>query len=158
MKVEELRVGNFVSVARHESAVKIIHPQWVYIEGNLVNNSYDQVEPIPLTEKWLEGFGFENQDDEIDYSEFEFNGVIIHGQGHYQQSPFLFRHESLHITDRQIEIKYVHQLQNLYFALTGEDLTLRAAPPKPKCDHEWTFIGTVSDEHCHKCGEWGNID
>ena len=33
--------------------------------------------------------------------------------------------KSLHPDGYDIEIKYVHQLQNLYFAFTGEELELR---------------------------------
>ena len=33
--------------------------------------------------------------------------------------------ESFEIEDKNINIKYVHQLQNLYFALTGEELTIK---------------------------------
>ena len=118
----ELRIGNIV-----------LHPpksrdEWFEINVTAVhilsaaNGMFFQ--PIPLTEERLLKFGFKNTDNEIDYSDFVKSHVSINGCGSDKQEPFSF---VLYINYREhkIEIKYVHQLQNLYFALTGEELQLQ---------------------------------
>ena len=65
---------------------------------------------IPLTEDWLIKFGYTKEG-----SNFWFIGHIV---WEYDDGVF--------ICDKNgITLKYVHQLQNLYFALTGKELTLQ---------------------------------
>ena len=77
-------------------------------------------EPIPLTEEWLLKFGFEKSGGGLylTYETFEMyyiNGVL--GLSARVSDP----NEGYIDT----KIKYVHQLQNLHFALTGEELTIK---------------------------------
>ena len=69
--------------------------------------SYYEIDSILLTDSWLERFGFE-------YSEiltvWTLSGSII-------LSDFKFVLGLQHV-----QIEYVHQLQNIYFALTGVEL------------------------------------
>ena len=77
------------------------------------------ISPIPLTHEWLERLGFKYTDTpDDDYSK---NGITIYG------SPFedYWRVEQINhigMGQKPPKIKYVHQLQNLFFALTGEEL------------------------------------
>lgn len=77
-----------------------------------------QMSPIALTSKWLDHLGFKERSIRID----KYSGVRIQENGRY---------EFMDYTDGQIvsswdnRIEYVHQLQNLYFALCGEELTLK---------------------------------
>jgi len=74
----------------------------------------ENIEPIPLTEEWLLKFGFE-----IKQGRFgnEYWGKINLYTSSDKKIVFCF--------DGYLKgIKYVHQLQNLYFALTGNELTL----------------------------------
>ena len=77
---------------------------------------YMNIEPIPLTEEWLSKFGFENafadKWDGMEWMPCEF----INGKLYY--TPDMHHHASKGIEN-------VHQLQNLYFALTGEELTIK---------------------------------
>ncbi len=90
--------------------------------------------PIPLTEEWLEKFGFEwkaeKQTWRIEYRiPFVDDGkrISIHvwedeGMGIWGVTLW----EVVPIDDvTPTVIKYVHQLQNLYFALTGQELTIK---------------------------------
>jgi hypothetical protein len=120
MKAEELRIGN---------AVKPIHPQYneKYIETesityNAINvyfreYSIDEIEPIPLTEEWLKKFGFQ-----ITYKQ-------------YLQPPnwlnalrtFRIKFNTHYCIVKGLngtEYKYVHELQNLHFVLTGNEIEL----------------------------------
>lgn len=131
MKAEELRLGNLVSNInpRHNDSILTIESIGDNHEVNVFYRKYllSELEPIPLTEEWLFKFGFYLRDgfsntfklnvekhqydcSEITYSEKE--GLFRFSNGQ-QKGTTLIPH-----------IKYVHQLQNLYFALTGEELTL----------------------------------
>ena len=118
MKPESLRIGNYVTRAMKnhidKKDIKKVLP------GDLVSFDDYIFEPIPLTEEWLKDFGFESKNKKI---------------GWYKKEGFLFtlRLQKNNILSVQfisnglhkvlIEIKYVHSLQNLYFALTGKELT-----------------------------------
>lgn len=80
-------------------------------------HAYDSLYPIPLTEEWLLKFGFEK--DWTGYALEDKNSLSfsVTKNGAYLAC---WLDRSLGIT-----IKYVHQLQNLYFALTGEELTIK---------------------------------
>ena len=119
INAKELRLGNYVS---HLGVKK------VYAVQRLVNDSYciidhdkdcapncDNIEPIPLTEDWLEKFGFEQN---------EVWGSGWHLPNMEVQIGSEFRCFYMDSVD-DVSVKYVHQLQNLYFALTGEELTIK---------------------------------
>lgn len=78
------------------------------IEDYCYFTNYCKLIPIPLTEEWLFKFGFEGSD--ID------NYSIELSNGNF------FILDSLDPIARNIF--YVHQLQNLYFALTGKELIM----------------------------------
>jgi hypothetical protein len=109
MKANELRIGNFIYNDRNE----IFKVNWIteIIESR-------QSTAIPLTEEWLLKFGFEKLS----------NGWLrlhICNDWSYLYWDRLAGLE-LSVNKQGIHfshIKYVHQLQNLYFALTGEELT-----------------------------------
>lgn len=97
---------------------------------------YDHLQPIPITEEWLIKFGF--TDNPIawhkDISTFplkEFMVISVSlNQGVMIRCGDLNRWREADdvISIINTDIKgplYVHQLQNLYFALTGEELTPR---------------------------------
>jgi hypothetical protein len=74
--------------------------------------------PIPLTEEWLLKFGFDyyksNNSYQLDTKlGFSIWGRIISGFNVYYESDEIGE-----------TFKYVHQLQNLIFALTGNELTM----------------------------------
>ena len=81
-------------------------------------------QPIPLTEQWLFDFGFNRKDygeDSYKYwiginpvtHDWLFDLTWLGGEEYI----YPFYRNGFH------EVKSVHQLQNLYFALTGEELT-----------------------------------
>jgi len=111
MNAQELRIYNYVqnSITGGEFAVNVDEIRRIYL------NQYRYIEPIPLTEEWLLKLGAKlNQDNKsfFDLGDFSFTkleeGFIAWHRGH-----------ALGIT-----IQYVHSLQNLYFALTGQELTI----------------------------------
>lgn len=77
-------------------------------------------DPIQLTEEWLVKFGFEKAQDE-QYLKLDVSiGLIIIWLG------YLAIEVNGYITSiSEKEQIYVHELQNLCFALTGKELTLK---------------------------------
>jgi len=115
MKANELRIGNKFILPNGEIGTISYH------EIRLMSISLDPInyKPIPLTEEWLLRFCFKK----VRYEKYAhekldklkaYPHVIKDGYGFYIQGAYTLPN-----------IKYVHQLQNLYFALTGEELKIQ---------------------------------
>ena len=119
MNAQELRIYNYVrnSITGGEFAVNADEIRRIYL------NRYSVIEPIPLTEEWLLKFGFERH--HSDYS----NSVIyikdVPNNNEFKWGVYPLELGSGFIINKSKNLKYVHQLQNLYFALTGEELTIK---------------------------------
>lgn len=146
MKQTELRIGNIVTVdnPKYHPQLKGVLLRVTGIQEQVISNkieycvqlehinkkantyyqTYSQfveyIKPVALTEHWLLDFGFKNEN------------------GYYSKGAFLisladdascfFKDGRVYFNSRVIienQSKYVHQLQNLYFTLTGEDLILK---------------------------------
>lgn len=114
MEAKELRIGNIIK--RKGIIVNADHQSFY----DLIRYP-DQYEPIPLTEDWLFRFGFDWDSDivneEIGHQWYEFKSLKLD----LVNNNFVYVGWQLPV----LQIKYVHQLQNLYFALTGEELNLK---------------------------------
>ena len=80
------------------------------------------IEPIPLTEEWLIKFGFRYYNNHI-YVFPNNDSLRLWGFSWNVQQYLMGLDEFVDIPTPSI--KYVHQLQNLYFALAGEELTIK---------------------------------
>ena len=119
MKANELRVGNWVSIlGLHNGQIETIDFASSYIEGS--DYKFKELSPIPLTEEWLEKFGFEKITDTPN----------IYGRHFYRLNEVEIFWDSDGVgwlpfglgVGKSVDFKYVHTLQNLYFALTGAEL------------------------------------
>lgn len=125
MNASELRIGNYLEISlKSGQGRKLINKigcqDIVRIFENIGSVNY---EPIPLTEEWLLKFGFEKfnpypfkeywsiNDFEIEIHGDKFPVRIDGGESAPHLTQFIGHNT-----------KYVHQLQNIYFALTGEEL------------------------------------
>lgn len=120
MKSNELRIGNYIyslETQNHQRITGLLEEQPFFDAITFDYPNYDEIEPIPLTEEWLLKFGFEKKGKRISKGWFylwDENGIIV------------FALAEMHNEIGQyLNIKHVHQLQNLYFALTGEKLTIK---------------------------------
>jgi len=114
MKNTELRIGNYVEI--YGKVEKVVDVMCDCVNTlNIEGAHYGLVNPIPLTEGWLEKFGFEKH---------EFDNVY----------PPQYRCKSRLIVVRDgcfvdygtsVQLKYVHKIQNLCFELTGEELKIK---------------------------------
>lgn len=142
MKANELRIGNWVLIPMSLDGV-VIPSFEKQVRGIGLFGGIDFTEPqfpgdliipavhcagIPLTEKWLLKFGFEcwNECDEDGYAFYVLHNVID-GTSNFEVS--LKNCKSYPSIDENCiywgKTFYVHTLQNLYFALTGEELTIK---------------------------------
>ncbi len=105
MTVAELRINNWYK------NMSIDNPFNQIKYGHEIDYVAVYCEPIPLTREWILNFGFQEK-----YSEkriyFRIKGMLIEVKN---GSKFYYNN---------IHLKHVHQLQNLYFALTNEELKI----------------------------------
>lgn len=113
IKPEELRIGNCV-VGDGDAKKRLV------IVG------FDELEyahlfsPIPLTEEWLLKFGFKKEDEYNFIKELRLGYKLRVEAVEGLYSVRINSGDSIgYINSR---IKHVHQLQNLYFALTGKEI------------------------------------
>jgi hypothetical protein len=78
------------------------------------------IEPIPLTEEWLLKLGFKRIKKGIGWDKLSDGKLILVEVPTNKGNIVAFNYDA----DKYNYLKYVHQLQNLYFALTGVELQL----------------------------------
>lgn len=94
------------------------------------NEFMDGIEPINLTEQWLIDFGFEKEvlsDNSAYYYKFKFKNekycdLSIISEDKDENG---FLEVALSPYEDFFRYKYVHELQNLVFAITGKELELK---------------------------------
>jgi hypothetical protein len=125
MKPQELRIGNYVN---HNSfgISKITGILEDDLRVDYDNNNYwdycKYIEPIELTEEWLLKFGFKAERSTV-YLKLKYSTNVSDYVLYNRETK-----ELLFVKDNQLWLckhEYVHHLQNLYFALVGEELTIK---------------------------------
>lgn len=121
MEANELRIGNLVHLdlgLPHLSVHAIMA-----LDFYAINETISIIHPIPLTEEWLLKFGFKKEvHSSISSSStwLYLPDFPLRKSGGFA-NPMYF---SLGTYDG-IKIYSVHQLQNLYYALTGDELCIK---------------------------------
>jgi len=123
MKAKELRIGNFLRTPNGINHVSGIQDREV-VEVGEIGYVIEMVKPIPLTEEWLLNFGFETYTTEKSKVYKLGNFMVTYVlKGRFAGNKYL---KAFNISFSEFgHIKHVHTLQNLYFALTGEELQIR---------------------------------
>lgn len=122
---KELRIGNYVD---HLGDIEIIDRLGSdFVGTNKATDATEDVEGIPLNEEWLLKFGFDKFDGPS-FTQYQICHKINQFEG-YEKHSFLVNRKGERIDwvhkGSGAELKHVHQLQNLYFALTGEELKIK---------------------------------
>ena len=120
MKAKELRIGNLIF--KNNDIYEISSLFFVDLHDGLIresyNNNYD-IKPIPITEEWLLKFGF-IKDMAWTYSiELINNNRLVYYLG---EKGWSIGHKNYSDFTNLI---YIHEVQNLYFAITGTELKLK---------------------------------
>ena len=135
MNTKELRLGNFINrrywnsepnnekYCTEVNVVTWISPSNINVSPIISKEKFriakDDILPAELTEYWVRKFGFthiENKTYIIDDGNYEvqfFDDCIRFYIAAYMDSP------------PSVEIKYIHELQNLYFFLSGKELKIK---------------------------------
>lgn len=134
MKIQELRIGNWYLSTKFQIPVICemgdMYEIYMRADGSADYTVDDIFQPIPLTEEWLKKFGFKQTDEGAGFVAFHFWTNLI-GEDrlylrHYVMGGFIWGFNHFEELGQPIDIEYVHQLQNLYFALCGEELTVKS--------------------------------
>jgi hypothetical protein len=143
---KELRIGNYVKgkyidLSDNEPVeviTKIIgidsvgfseYSVWVEDRNNNKTESYENLEPITLTEEILLRLGFNGDrysceyiyTDVIIYGEFTKENISVSVNPVTGKYSFLWMNYNL----LRMDVLYVHQLQNIFYSLTGKELTFK---------------------------------
>ena len=125
MKANEFRIGNYVNEKYWSEVTKTFDYSLIIVNAiyktHIVcqdDSAYnlDDIEPIKLTEEILLKCGFWQYGS--DKKAFEIHDVIIS----FTEKKIWIAQSGAHEAEVNL-VEYLHQLQNLYFALTNEELT-----------------------------------
>ena len=120
MKEQDLRIGNVVLFNGVESTMTG-HNFFGFgrtFKDGVTALEYFNIKPIPLTEEWLLKFGFNDlQDNSYEFWKSSI-WCLLFENGKYE---VYYGSMCLGLPI----LKSVHQLQNLYHALTGEELIIK---------------------------------
>ncbi len=142
MKAEELRIGNWVwEDYGGEYIVSVVSQHSLCLQkpkGLSGSYLYKDIKPIPLTEEWLVNFGFVLNHKNVEthskgysiYNKEAYLDIFIRvrpSEKYFHDFFSVFNHSMCNPIELNFirKVKHVHQLQNLYFALTGKELTLK---------------------------------
>ena len=132
VEVRELRIGNFIL---HDD--KICEVCAIYSNGLMDISPIDSyivkernnilIEPIPITEELLSRCGFEKR--EIVNVDTEHQYIYHHKEFGFISCNFAYcindtndYSEYDNVLELSLPLKHLHQLQNIYFDLTGKEL------------------------------------
>ena len=125
MQKNELMIGNLVNYQNLTYSVYGITGECVILQDALTNKvvPFNELSPVSLTEHWfLEfGFAFKKTEKSNSYSKDSFRANFV-TDGRFKGKMFLIYANAMNWADCDVNL-YVHKLQNLYFSLTGEDIT-----------------------------------
>ncbi len=139
MKASELRIGNWIHSPisdplmprpiKGDFKVEAWHIHAMF-QFELVSDMWDNAIPIPISTGWLKKLGFlsvreEDNNGNLNYWNKEKDASVdVEPTISTNKIEHLFYYR-VHEKVRRKPLQYVHQLQNLYFALTGKELEIK---------------------------------
>ncbi len=160
--IRELRIGNIISYNDRLIEVDELRKETKSIFANGWQDDDNLLNRVLLTDEWLLKFGFRfkretNQIElfeytymPIDHQEDPYNILMTLEKGKYT---IFYKLKPIGV----LHIKYVHQLQNLFFILTGIELTITEQPKeKIKYTHgdNCNSLDSVCDDCYNEYKEW----
>lgn len=129
MKPSVLRIGNLVDLGnRIAYMLEIGYSSCTVVDLEQTQDTmeeYSRLTPIPLTEEWLVKLGFYKDDVFADFCLKISNNRIL-GYDLINKTIHLGQFTSFDFRDCYIgKFEYVHELQNLHFDLTKEELEFK---------------------------------
>jgi hypothetical protein len=121
MKASELRIGNLIYQDGEVTEVLRLNSTTINSSGE------DDCSGIPLTEEWLIRAGFELSYTGSDFKNYRKEGFDQLADYGVQCVVLKEKHPAYlkcGYYENEIDCQYIHQLQNLFYCLTGEELTI----------------------------------
>lgn len=112
LQAKDLRKGNIVKLLKNGRKHIEAYELSSFDIYKLDESNCDDVEPIPLSEDILLKLGFEK------IREGKFIHLDLQGYN-------LVKGNGFYLSYVRPEIKYIHQLQNIFHSLTSEELTIK---------------------------------
>lgn len=133
-KPQDLRIGNLINDT-NDFTMQVVglfkDEVLLDFEGNqgdvfvYTGKELELLKPIPITEEYLIRLGFQRKSRGKDFVWVHDYYMFTHKSGWYFRFKFdgyiTFNYGKLFFR----EIKYVHQLQNFYFEITGDEITFK---------------------------------
>ena len=119
IKANELRIGNWIERGGNGEHYQATPETISDLSGNRI-----EPKPIPLTKEWIDKYLTKNIQESVWYIT---DNVVIPIHSHDNTFSVCITYlGSLYMQQETIiHIKYIHHLQNLYFAITGNELTIK---------------------------------
>jgi len=129
IRIQELRIGNIVNVTKEiqedvylELDIDMCKGYYevdsiskdevvLIIDKNKTEFEYSEIKPIPLTEEWIKRCKFNFK--KLELEDLAVSIGLISGEIHFV------------IGNYHKELKYLHQLQNIYFYFTEKELIIK---------------------------------
>lgn len=139
----DLRLGNWLYDSQYKGfpmQVEGIGKDWIYLnfeenEGDVFENTDKEIYPIKITDRLIKSLGFKEIKECVSGKNV-FRGyvldILVEDDGLPRLYLFYFNNKlTLRISgdysyfDRPNNIKYVHEIQNIYYVLTGKELEIK---------------------------------
>jgi hypothetical protein len=128
MKAQDYRIGNLVQIDYDDRVFEIhtisdTYPTLNTPEFGIGVVEWYNIKPIKITEYWLLNFGFELNEDEGDVKYYEKNTIGIKMDDCLDFYCYIKSYKSNSCFFVK-QLEFVHELQNLFYALTKEELKI----------------------------------
>ena len=141
MKANELRIGNFVKDDKDDylgvvtGILSDYLVQVTYPSGVTARQYPEELAPVRLTDDILKKLSFKN-----------IGGFFYKREIALRRMSIEEIHDSYELCGNGIIVEYLHNLQNLVFALTGDELTF--------ADNHNPCLTDDPDDRCENCNCW----
>jgi hypothetical protein len=128
IQANELRIDNWLALGKHNVPTQVFSINFDRDEGWLINKVPigGNWLPIPLTPEILEKAGFAKHDNSNEFWTFwKLNNGWNLSQSQHSELSAGVKSGLFYWGDGYLEVKALHQLQNLYFSLTGTELEIK---------------------------------
>ncbi len=152
MKATELRIRNLIKDDGGIYEVERISFDHLIPDQYLINGyDIDVYSGITITEDWLKQFGFIVKQNEPLHRNLKYCDFSHRTKKFRIYLSDFKKHNSIHLSagdgwfPELVEFEYVHQLQNIYFSLTGEELKLTSETANTQSPSDLTGLSESTD-------------
>src|SRR5687768_11711534 len=117
----DLRIGNLITVAEAIYPITAITETKVHVKGFKGSIKQEELHPIPLTHEILEKAGFKQRGKTDLYDKLPLEGFIY--KLHANRVMIFHPGQNTLYHSLNSYIAFLHQLQNLYYCLTGREIS-----------------------------------